>query len=1397
MIEPFLIGLGVNLAYDVAKRGRDEFENRSHLWQAVQDAAASSAESYPEVSEEALYAVFAEELENEELLEILGQSRDEIIGSLAKKLQARDSVPSAIDGEEVVTDFLESIEAELLSHQRPEEAFSILLRYAQESQADHVKLQDQLSEILSEFEPDLERLSRRSDRMFPEKSQYTLPESDIRLKRHEQEEIRNKLSESSSVLVHGEAGVGKSGVVAQTANQLREEEKAVYYLDAREFSSINTAGDLEDDLGLGNRFESVLQTVAENITCCVLVIDQIDNVRGTAAGNVFRDLILDCTDIENVNILSVCRDWELDQEEYTQLRENDAIEKVKIGDLNEDEINEVLREVGVAEENITSEIINLGENLLNLSLLSSVVGQSEDEILLDNIKSEASLWEEYIESLRREATTGDHSGSLTPDEVVNRAISHSRSSLREATSTFSTDRGNTADNRLRSRGVIDRVRKRKHRFHHSQLQTFFYAWDANEQEKFATEILNDGIDDRVAADVLVWLAKLYSESEDDRDILLTGLLRDSIGTHSSVGYYAQAVLVDAISKMNPSQIGNSSFKVLVDALDRDYQLRNEFFRDCGDVSWAEKIIDEEVVEKISGPGIGYIGHFSDENPEVVVQSMEAIQNVDDRILYDYAKVIIDLSGEEAAEASSILSKWLSKSQIKDLPGIGQDLTSLFVQLVEDDHVEAAVILLGELFESNPPEPEKSTRYDDDMEIPERFQLKNTEAQSRIDAHWLEEILPLIANLAGEAGQPLVETIDEKLFKALKYEAECYESIEPAEVAKPRRIETPPRTPANFKEILIEALLRAIEGWIQANDSSDIPSQIEEFLSKGTIYRRSALYGLSENPEQFPEIVQSELLNQENYQVPSTRHEFFLLLKSGYPTLPSEVQSSVLTIITEGPKDEFKDSLKESRFENPASEEANQFASEAAERWRRDRLWMIRNHLPEKTSRELEALLGRHGEPNDPTVIGSLTAPSPEHEESPLSRHFESLTPREFVDICISGANKVSVPEEMESEAEHLDDQFLARKLRERMKEHVNEYIGYLPQLLDCENSVYLQQALRGVDLTLRHDDDTETIDWETVMGTAIDITDNIDQQDEDVLDELSILLRDIVGYEGSEVPIEDYSDKLEDMLLSLLFWDGDIQSETSIRSLLDEFEDTVAASPSSVRSRAFDSIMRYIQLRLPESYTAGSDTELGELASLFEEVTRVFSDSNTDLRIAMGIHLHSIWHLDPESFAEYVEQLLPIGDESERFLPVWYGYSIGSYVILPGFDDLETRHHYIAEQLNSEFGEQIANSKLGRSLSQYIACAYIEDEFTSPDSDLIVTILSNEPGESTSLSSGYASYFYQRISDTGASDERQKIWSKIEKFWQWRIDNTDITDLSEDEVTSYIKCLQDFLCWRL
>lgn len=1391
MIEPFLIGLAVNLAYDVAKRGRDAFENQTHLLQSVQDAAASSAESFSGITEEELYAVFAEELEDEDLLEILSQDREEIIDSLARNLERRDSVPSDKDCENVISDYLESIESELLSHQRPQEAFSILLRYSRESQADHEEFRKQLNKILSEFEPDLQRLSQRSDRMFPDESQYTLPESEIVLERHEQEEIRDKLSESSNVLVHGEAGVGKSGVVAQTANQLREEEKTVYYLDAREFSSINTAGDLEADLGLSNRFESVLQTVAENTTGCILIIDQLDNVRGTNAGNVFQNLILDCTRMRNVNLLSVCRDWELGQEEYAQINENESIEKVEVGNLNEDEIVGVLKNLGVTEEDTTNEIIDLGENLLNLSLLSSVVGQSENGNPLENVKSEVSLWEEYIESLRREATTGDRSGDLTPDEVIDRAISHSRSSLREATSTFSTDRGNTADDRLRSRGVIDKVRKRKHRFHHEQLQTFFYAWDANEQEKFATDILNDGIDDRVAADVLVWLAKLYSESESERDRLLTGLLRDSIGTHSSVGYYAQAVLVDAISEMNPSRIGDSSFSVLVDALDRDYQLRNEFFRNCDNIRWAEKFIETETVEKISGPGIGYIGQFSDEAPKVVVQSMEAVQAVDNRVVMDYSRVIINLSGEEASEASNILSEWLADVQVENIPAIAQDLTSLFTQLVEDDQVEAATILIGEILDSKPPEPEESTRYDEDTEVPERFQLKNTEANSRLDIHWLEEILPLITNLAGNAGQPLVEMINEKLHKALKYEAECYDSIEPADVAKPRKIETSSLPRASFKDILINALLNAMEGWIQTEKSASALSQIQGFLSEGGIYRRLALYVLSEHPEGFPDIIRTELLSAENYQNPSIRHEFFFLLKSGFPELPSEEQCNILNIILRGPGDDYKESLKESRFEDPTCDEADIFATQAAERWRRDRLWMIRSHLPERTSSVLTAFLDRHGEPEEPTVMGSVSTPSLEEEKTPLNKYLEELTASEFIDSCISGATQLSVPEEMEPEAEHLDDQFLSRKLRDRFSNRANEYIDYLPKLSDCENSIYLQQALGGIDMALCHDDVSIT-NQEPLVATIVGITDDIEEQDADLLDELSILIRDFVGYEGSEFPIEKYSEELEDMLLSLLFWEGKNQSESSIDSLIEKFDDTAAVSPSTIRSRAFDSIMRYIRIRLPDSYTGESDTELGELGDLFEEVTEIFSEPDTDLRIAMGVHLDSIWHLDPESFSEHLENLLPIDDDLERFLPVWYGYSVASYVILPAFEKLESRYYHVARQLNSDFGEQIANSKLGRSLSQYLACAYTNDVLTSPDNDLIVTTLQNEPEGISCLSSGYADYFYQRIGDTGASDERQQIWSKTEAFWHWRVDNTEITEMDENEVTNYIQCLQDY-----
>ena len=166
--------------------------------------------------------------------------------------------------------------------------------------------------------------------------------------------IIEAINNGQDVVVHGAAGNGKSGVLYELAEYLRQ--KSIPFLPIRLDRRIpeNTASQFGQDLGLPESPAYCLAGLAVDRRC-VLIMDQLDAIRWTAAHSssamdVCKDLLRQVRSLrrtgKQIVIVFACRTFDLENDPEIKNLFADSSEqsvlKVSVGEFSEEQLKEVI-----------------------------------------------------------------------------------------------------------------------------------------------------------------------------------------------------------------------------------------------------------------------------------------------------------------------------------------------------------------------------------------------------------------------------------------------------------------------------------------------------------------------------------------------------------------------------------------------------------------------------------------------------------------------------------------------------------------------------------------------------------------------------------------------------------------------------------------------------------------------------------------------------------------------------------------------------------------------------------------------------------------------------------------------------------------------------------------------
>jgi hypothetical protein len=189
------------------------------------------------------------------------------------------------------------------------------------------------------------------------------------------------------VLLTGEAGVGKSGVILQAVESLQGQGLPLITFRVDRLEPTVLPSDVGRQLGLPDSPANVLAAVAQGRDC-VLVIDQLD---ATSLASGRHPQFFDCVSEilqqaqahPRVRLLLACRKFDVDNDARLQRLsgETGIVETVPVNRLSHTTVREVVADLGLDAGRLDSNQLDLLSIPLHLSLLAEIAGSTSIDVL--------------------------------------------------------------------------------------------------------------------------------------------------------------------------------------------------------------------------------------------------------------------------------------------------------------------------------------------------------------------------------------------------------------------------------------------------------------------------------------------------------------------------------------------------------------------------------------------------------------------------------------------------------------------------------------------------------------------------------------------------------------------------------------------------------------------------------------------------------------------------------------------------------------------------------------------------------------------------------------------------------------------------------------------------------
>ena len=353
-------------------------------------------------------------------------------------------------------------------------------------------------------------------------------------------------NDKAGVLVTGEAGVGKSGVMLQVVEKILDEGAPVVAFRVDRLEPTQLPDKVGEQMGLPGSPANVLAAIAQN-KYCVLVIDQLDAIslasgRNSEVFDCISEIISQARAYDNMRILLACRKFDLDNDHRLRnlVSPNGIAEPVTVNRLTSETVRGVVSGFGLDANLLRPKQLDLLSVPLHLKLLSELAAVEDIRAL--NFETALDLYRRFWQ--QKQQAIRERVGRQVQWAKVVYALCdymHERQTL--ATPEYVLDEWNADAEAMASENVLVLDDKR-YSFFHEGFFDYSYARRFAASNQSLLDLLTQDEQDLFRRTQVRQILLYLREAEFDKYILYLGEVLSSPGVRFHLKQVVFALLAD-------------------------------------------------------------------------------------------------------------------------------------------------------------------------------------------------------------------------------------------------------------------------------------------------------------------------------------------------------------------------------------------------------------------------------------------------------------------------------------------------------------------------------------------------------------------------------------------------------------------------------------------------------------------------------------------------------------------------------------------------------------------------------------------------------------------------------------------------------------------------------------
>lgn len=842
------------------------------------------------------------------------------------------------------------------------------------------------------------------------------------------------------------------------------------------------------------------------------------------------------------------------------------------------------------------------------------------------------------------------------------------------------------------------------------------------------------------------------EHQELRQLIKSGFDQDGLS------YYPASLLTEELKTWRTEELPDDTVNALISTLDQREEIARAFYEENTHPSWGEELLHRDLFNDPDGYLLKYQNQIVNDQPDFILQVIQSTTTESPNTRRFFVNIATELPPETAAKTTSIVADWIRTTG--DAHAFEYQGLQLVEYLCNHGEAEAALEVLEAILHP------KQRDVEEERQQERRFERYST----------IETLDDTFDQFVTEAGEDFIQVLEETLRETLQSEQDEEGTVHHESVADKKPIKDLDYDETNRgkrKHIIYTYLSRAATHWVDENPTdADRKQLIQNYLDdENPNFRRLGLFLLSKHPKAITVRIRSELLEEENYHQGDIQFEFYRLLENGFQHLSADDQEQICQLIRNGPPDSEGMEQRAEYLAEQSGEPVEEVKQRIVEKWHRNRLYLIENHLPQNHHEYLEDSLDKHGqperlptEPYTPDVRGGMVA---QKEPDELSQ----IPGDSAVEVLKFLAEWEPCEEEKwepqgEGGFEEVSYHGVSDELEDRIQEHPQEYAAEITLLKDAKPQ-YADIALHAFRDAL---DDARTFPWSPVLDLCEYIAEHPEGWSDHCRFDIATLTYNAIVSDATDFPT-GHVDRTKQLLLNLVD-EIDINPDDQPRSWIGG----VGTTQEEVRGRAVEAIVMLAVWQHDEEDKSTLDEEIRKAIR-----TKLSSDTDLEVRTALGRQFGNLWALDEELVKEGLDDLFPTGDNldaKQRFSRGFNGYLSQHGCHAPAYNLIRPYYIHAVSLVTEEDSEQEFVNADG--LAGHIGASYIFQNEALDDDDSLVRRYYKQ--SSPELAAKIADAI-SRTFENG--DALEGEWEQVSLLWRWRLHQVEQDIQSPEEEKDY------------